>query len=94
MEAIRQKGPVTILINNAGFTTDNALVDSDLDTELEMLSLHCQASLSLCRAALPCMQELGRGRVINVASMAGLIPMKGAAASVMEVAASSSSVVP
>jgi short-subunit dehydrogenase len=79
MEAIRQKGPVTILINNAGFTTDNALVDSDLDTELEMLSLHCQASVSLCRGALPYMQELGRGRVINVASMAGLIPMKGAA---------------
>ena len=79
MEAIRQKGPVTTLINNAGFTTDNALVDSDLDTELEMLSLHCQASVSLCRGALPYMQELGRGRVINVASLAGLIPMKGAA---------------
>lgn len=79
MEAIRQKGPVSILINNAGFATDNNLADSDLDSELKMLSLHCQASVALCRGALPYMQELGRGRIINVASMAGLIPMKGAA---------------
>lgn len=79
MEAIRQKGPVTILVNNAGFATDNSLADSDLDGELKMLSLHCQASVALCRGALPYMLELGRGKIINVASLAGLIPMKGAA---------------
>lgn len=79
MEAIRQKGPVTILINNAGFATNTTLVDSDLDGELAMLSLHCEAAVSLCRGALPYMAEQGRGKIINVASLAGLIPMKGAA---------------
>lgn len=79
MEAIRQKGPVTILINNAGFATNTALIDSDLDGELAMLSLHGEAAVSLCRGALPYMAEHGRGKIINVASLAGLIPMKGAA---------------
>lgn len=79
LEAIRQKGPVSILINNAGFATDGDLKTSDLDLEQAMLDLHCTASLALCRGALPYMAELGRGRIVNVASLAGLIPMRGAA---------------
>ena len=79
LEAIRQKGPVTILINNAGFSTNGHLQDSDPDLEQAMVDLHCSATLALCRAALPYMAEQGRGRIVNVASLAGLIPIKGAA---------------
>ncbi|MBU72496.1 SDR family NAD(P)-dependent oxidoreductase [Spongiibacter sp.] len=79
LEAIRQKGPVSILINNAGFATHSNLKHSDLDLEQKMVDLHCTATVALCRAALPYMTELGRGRIVNVASLAGLIPMKGAA---------------
>ncbi|WP_269618612.1 SDR family NAD(P)-dependent oxidoreductase [Zhongshania sp. BJYM1] len=76
MEAIRQKGPVTMLINNAGFATYGKFAESDLDAEMAMVNLHCNASLALCRAALPYMKEEGRGVVINVSSMGSFFPVK------------------
>ncbi|MBW2940672.1 SDR family NAD(P)-dependent oxidoreductase [Zhongshania aquimaris] len=79
MEAIRQKGPVTILINNAGFASYGKFAESDLDIEMAMVNLHCNATLALCRAALPYMKENGRGVVINVSSMGSFFPVKNSA---------------
>ncbi|MBD2857789.1 SDR family NAD(P)-dependent oxidoreductase [Spongiibacter sp. KMU-158] len=75
MEVIRQKGPVSILINNAGFALQEKVAECDLDGQLNMISLHCDASLIACRAALPFMREAGRGQIINVASLAAFLPM-------------------
>jgi short-subunit dehydrogenase len=76
MEAIRQKGPVTMLINNAGFASFGKFAESDLDIEMAMVNLHCNASLALCRAALPYMKQEGRGVVINVSSLGSFFPLK------------------
>ncbi|CAA0079771.1 putative oxidoreductase [Zhongshania aliphaticivorans] len=79
MEAIRQKGPVSMLINNAGFASYGKFAESDLDAEMAMVNLHCNASLALCRAALPYMKQEGRGEIVNVSSMAGFFPVKHSA---------------
>jgi short-subunit dehydrogenase len=79
MEAIRQKGPVTILINNAGFASYGKFAESDLDIEMAMVNLHCNATLALSRAALPYMKEAGRGAVINVSSLGSFFPVKNSA---------------
>lgn len=76
MEAIRQKGPVTMLVNNAGFATHGRFAESDLDMEMAMVNLHCNATLALCRAALPYMKDEGRGVVINVSSIGSFFPVK------------------
>jgi short-subunit dehydrogenase len=76
MEAIRQKGPVTMLVNNAGFATHGRFAESDLDMEMAMVNLHCNATLALCRAALPYMKDEGRGVVINVSSVGSFFPVK------------------
>jgi short-subunit dehydrogenase len=79
MEAIRQKGPISLLINNAGFGTLGRFAEADLDEQQAMVNLHCNATLALCRAALPYMKENGGGRIINVSSLGSFFPLKNSA---------------
>ncbi|MBA6412762.1 SDR family NAD(P)-dependent oxidoreductase [Parahaliea sp. F7430] len=76
VEALRQKGPVTILINNAGFSTFGAFAESNIEQEHKMMRVHMDAAVSLCRAALPFMREQQRGYVINVSSVGSFLPLK------------------
>ena len=76
VEALRQKGPVDILVNNAGFGTFGARAKVELSQQLNMIRLHVDATVELSNAAIPFMQELGGGHIVNVASVAALLPMK------------------
>lgn len=75
VEALRQLGPVDYLVNNAGFGTTGPFASSDLEQELAMVRIHIDAPLVLTRAALPYMRELGGGKIINVSSVAGFLPV-------------------
>ena len=68
--ASRAADGVDLLINNAGFGQHGGLMTSNMDEELAMLKVHCEAVLRICRAALPTMIERGHGDIINVASVA------------------------
>ncbi len=61
---------VDLVINNAGFGQSGTFMTSDLDEEVAMLRVHCEAVLRITRAALGPMVSRGRGGVINVASVA------------------------
>lgn len=76
VEALRQKGPVDILVNNAGFGTFGAMMEGELSQQLAMIRLHVDATIELSNAAIPFMQELGGGHIVNVASVAALLPVK------------------
>ncbi len=62
------------LINNAGFGTTDLFAESDIDRQLRMVAVHVNATLRLCRAALPGMIERGGGAIINVASVSAFGP--------------------
>jgi short-subunit dehydrogenase len=79
VEAIRQGPTLDLLINNAGFSTLGPFAGCVLDDEIRMLRLHQEATLALTRAALPAMQEAGRGAVINVSSIGGFAALPGVA---------------
>ncbi|MCP5131686.1 MAG: SDR family NAD(P)-dependent oxidoreductase [Pseudomonadales bacterium] len=79
MEAMRQLGPVDYLVNNAGFSTYGYFADLDIDGSRDMVSLHIDASMTLCRAAVPFMRERGRGYIINLSSIGAFLPGKGLA---------------
>jgi len=74
IEALRQRGPVDFLVNNAGFSTYGKFEDQFIDGQHDMVSLHINATMALCRAAIPFMRELGGGNIINVSSLGALLP--------------------
>lgn len=78
IETVRQKGPITILVNNAGFTTVGNFADKQVEGQQEMVSLHINATLSLCRAVIPFMREVGHGKIINLSSTASFVALEGA----------------
>lgn len=79
MEMLRQKGPVDYLVNNAGFSTFGDFADAALGTQRDMVSLHIDATLTLCRAAIPFMRERGGGTIINVSSLVTMASGRGVA---------------
>ena len=79
MEALRQLGPVDYLVNNAGFSTYGHFSDVEIAGQREMVGLHIDATITLCRAAIPFMRERGRGHIINVSSVGAFLPGKGLA---------------
>jgi hypothetical protein len=79
MEAIRQQGPVDYLVNNAGFSTFGQFADLPIDSQRGMVNLHIDTTITLCRAAVPFMREMGGGTIINVSSIGAFLPGKGLA---------------
>lgn len=65
---------VDVLVNNAGFGTSGAFVDTDLATEQEMVQLNVVALLDLCKLLGRRMAARGRGHILNVASTAAFQP--------------------
>ena len=64
--------PVNILVNNAGVGLAGELASIDAKATEAMLELDVVALTMLCRHALPPMLERRQGRILNVASLAGL----------------------
>ena len=65
--------PVDILVNNAGIQHTAPLADMPLATFQRILSINLTAAFCTMQAALPGMAERGYGRVINIASVHGLV---------------------
>jgi NAD(P)-dependent dehydrogenase (short-subunit alcohol dehydrogenase family) len=65
-------GPVAILINNAGGAASAPLARTSLALLREMLDVNLVSAFLCSRAVLPDMLADGFGRIVNVASIAGL----------------------
>ena len=73
----RDFGSIDILVNNAGLTRDNILLrlkDDDWDV---VLAANLRAAFASTRAAARGMMKRRWGRIINIASIVGLIGNKG-----------------
>ena len=68
--------PIDLLINNAGVATVGRLHRRDPDGERDLLRLNLEAPVLLTQAHLAGLTRRGgRGGLINVASLSGMIPM-------------------
>ena len=70
-EALRQ--PLDILVNNAGIQHTAPLADMPRAKWDDIIAINLSAVFDTMRLALPAMAERGYGRVINIASVHGLV---------------------
>jgi short-subunit dehydrogenase len=69
--AAEEVGPVDVLVNNAGFGWAGPLAETP-DVE-RLVAVNLVAPILLARDLVPAMVAAGRGHVVNVASIAGLV---------------------
>ncbi|AGW91160.1 MULTISPECIES: SDR family NAD(P)-dependent oxidoreductase [Cupriavidus] len=71
--AAEQAGPVSMLVNNAGQAHSAPFLKTDAALWQRMLDVNLTGTFLCTQAALPAMLDAGWGRIVNVASTAGLI---------------------
>lgn len=76
VNSISQIPNLTVLVNNAGFGLSGRFAQLAIDRQIEMIHLHVIASVRLTYAALPGMLERKSGAIINVSSLAGILPLR------------------
>lgn len=68
-------GAVHILVNNAGYNFRGPVEESPADELARILDVNLKAPIVLTRLALPYLRRAGKGAIVNVASLAGRIPL-------------------
>jgi len=76
LERIRNQPDINLLVNNAGFGTHNKFAEVETEKNAAMLQVHVTASVLFTHAALSGMLANRKGVIINVSSLAGLIPIR------------------
>jgi 3-oxoacyl-[acyl-carrier protein] reductase len=80
VERVRQElGEVDILVNNAGIVRDNLLVRMEAEDWDAVVDTHLRAAYLVTRAVLRSMIRRRWGRIVNVASVAGVLGNPGQA---------------
>jgi len=72
--ATRTGRAIDILVNNAGYGVPGRYDKVDWATHARFMQVLVTAPLQLCHLLLPAMRDRGYGRIVNVASLAGLVP--------------------
>lgn len=70
----RLRAGVDLLVNNAGFGNHGSFADLDIEAEEAEVRLNVLTVVRLTHAALQPMLDRDKGSVINVSSVAGLVP--------------------
>ena len=65
---------IDVLVNNAGFGANGAAIKLDRDEQLGIIDLNIRALTDLTLRFLPSMVARGRGGVMQIGSIAGLMP--------------------
>ncbi len=73
-EIERRRLPVRILVNNAGYGVPGRYRSKDWKTHADFLQVMLGAASELTWRLLPSIRADGRGRIINIASFAALVP--------------------
>jgi 3-hydroxybutyrate dehydrogenase len=68
----KARGPIAILVNNAGSVESGPFLKLDPANFTAMWNVHVMGAVHAIRQVLPGMVERGFGRIVNVASTAGL----------------------
>jgi len=76
---LHEFGDLHVLVNNAGFNHRGDLLDADPTEIAHVVDVNLKAPILLTRAFLPNLVKHSKANVVNVASIAGQIPLPGEA---------------
>jgi len=75
-EVIRRAGRIDLLVNNAGFgVAPGGAEESSLDQARSIFETNFFGLVRMTRAVIPHMRRQGSGRIINIGSVLGFLPM-------------------
>lgn len=72
-DTIERAGRIDVLINNAGITKDALLMRMSDEQFDEVINTNLRATFKMCRAAIMPMMKQRFGRIINMASIVGVV---------------------
>lgn len=75
----RRRRPIDVLVNNAGVAEQGAFSAIPAGRHQQLIDLNVSALTAMLAAFLPAMLARGRGRILNVASIAAFQPVPGLA---------------
>ena len=72
-DTIEKMGRIDVLVNNAGITADTLMMRMSDEQFDNVLNTNLRATFKLCRAAIMPMMKQRFGRIINMASIVGVV---------------------
>ena len=74
-EVARREGGIDVVINNAGFGISGAVEFTDTKDAIRQLDVNFFGMVRVNHAVLPVLRGQGSGRIVNLSSVAGAIPI-------------------
>ena len=74
-EVYKKWRSIDVLVNNAGISYRSVIEHMDDESEIHQLQTNYLGPMGLIRLVVPCMRENGRGKIINISSVSGMMAM-------------------
>lgn len=79
-KAVQQFGQIDILVNNAGVYIPHDVTSANEEDWNKVMAIDLKGVWQCCKAVIPQMVSAGKGKIINIASVAGLVGFEQSAA--------------